>query len=426
MAAAAAAAAANQDKFSTILGGGTYGIVMYPALMDVAEDRTTPIKHPFMATKLFFTKADYDDAFAQYNALRAKIPHIMYKMIPYTRIFTTNEFLKNAQFMKIYKENFFGDKELSKMGYYLYAAAIPYLGSDLHRVATDPSRIARFLRIPEKEIVREIYNLFYKVKEIRDAGLMHSDIKIDNIVFNFGTKKFNLIDTDSITTWDKFLADSGSKIGTYYPPEFYIVKAEPEALERAYRGGDRLIVIRNLEGYTSGYYGMLTADDDMFKNLPVHLKSELGRGWIGPRLAEELYRIKQDDARIGVKTVAAKFDMIEKICKDGFDSYCLSLALFEFFNHIRRVAPSKNYEYLTNTILAGGISRYFYSKRSNLDTILLELKQYIQSEYGLRVYPLLKRSKSRSASRSGSGSGSGKTRRSKSRSPSLPKYPSKG
>ncbi len=400
---------------------------MYPALTDVAEDGKTPIKHPFMATKLFFTRVHYDYAFTQYNALRAKIPHIMYKMVPYKRIFTTNDFLKNTEFMKIYKDKFFRDKPFAKYGYYVYAAAIPYLGSDLHRVATDPSRIARFMRIPEKDIVREVYNLFYKVKEIRDAGLMHSDIKIDNIVFNFGTKKFNLIDTDSITTWDNFLAKSGSNIGTYYPPEFYIVKAGSEALERAYMGGDRLIVIRNLERYTSGYYGMLAADDDTFKNLPVHLKSELGRGWIGPRLAEELYRIKQDDARIGVKTVAAKFDMIEKICKDGFDSYCLSLALFEFFNHIRRVAPSKKYEYLTNTILAGGISRYFYSKRSNLDTILLELKQYIQSEYGLRVYPLLKRSKSLSASRSASRSrsGSGKTRRSKSRSPSLPKYPSK-
>lgn len=416
-------AAASANAASKVIGAGSYGIVVYPALMDVSKDGTRAVKHPNMATKLFYTKKDYDAAFIKYNAMRAKLPHIMYKMLPYKRTFITSDFSKNSEFMEKYTGKALMRKSLPFVPRPFYAAAIPYLGMDLSKIIKDSSMVRDFLRIPEKDIVREVYNIFYKVKQIRDVGLMHSDIKTDNIVFNFETNKFNLIDTDSITAWESFMDNYDYKIGEYYPPEFYVVWAGPERLERAYMGGNKVVVNLNIDTYASQYYSALQSNVNRFINLPPTLQFTLAYSWIKIQLADELKALLADGPRIGATTAVAKYDLIEKICKDGFDSYCLSLALFQFFNKIRTVGNTKKYEYLTNTIMAGGISRHFYSGRSNLDTILLQLKNYYKTEHGDTLYMPLPRSRTRSGSRS---SGSGKTRRSKSHSPSLPKGPSKG
>jgi hypothetical protein len=444
---AASSGTANNDKFSVVLGAGGYGIVLYPALTDTGSNGKISMKHPFMATKLFYTKEDYDDAFRKYHALRTKIPHIIYEMKPYRRSFSTRNFENNTEFMKEYKRAFFGDKPLPPHPMPLYAAAIPYLGSDLDRIMSDPSRIARFIRIPEKDIIREVYYIFYKIKQICDAGLMHGDIKLNNVVFNFNTNKFNLIDTDSITTWKDFITYEedykGKKyIGAFYPPEYYMVINGVEHFETAYKDLDKfeskLKVLqekfsrgnkeakrdinwqlesfqKRLQVYTSGYFKQIDEDDTqtLFTILPQSVKHKLAYGWIHIRLAEELYHLWQDGPRIGANTTQEKFDLIEEICKNGFDSYSLSLTLFRFFNSIRHYGKSRKYEYLTNTILARGIDRHFYSQRSNLDTILLELKHLARDDYGITLYPPLPRSQSKSKTRSRSGStGSKGSRRS--------------
>jgi serine/threonine protein kinase len=393
-----------RNKNSKVVDAGSFGIVFYPALENDAENGS-PVENPGKVTKLFYTKAGYDEAIKIGRNLQERLPDVAYNLKPYRRKFKYSDFSRNADFI----EKYHGHERMPNTE--LYALGMPYLGTDLLNILRSRDLHNRFLALSDEAIYKAILQLFYDVKSFKDADLLHGDIKMENILFNFDTATFQLIDFDFVDDWDRFKGrrQGFTRDGTprriclgYHPPEFYVATITRKKLKKALEKIQMINIRTNPDLQEVKYiheYGRFVDYDRAFNpdELPAYAHM-FQYGNIVPDIMDQvIWLAKKGSVSAGDKyskymNINAgrsrflgeddKVKLFHNRCKETFDSYCTGLALFSMLTfidfHNRR---SERFKPIVKEILMPMISRKFITERITIEEAIAKLGALMRERF---------------------------------------------
>jgi hypothetical protein len=215
-----AGAAATTVPTAKILGQGTFGKVIAPALPNV-NNAGNLIEFKDSVTKIFKTPDDYQFAVENLKL----VPTIMgenegHKYSTYKRPYTLAEITK--------------DRGISFNDEYVGPAAsilrMPNLGlsfADLRTLSDDD--ISTFVKtVPLRTVIEQIYKLITQIKTLSENGYVHLDLRDTNIMLNTKTGIMTIIDFDLLDKKTDFLDPRSNKYKTlgFYdqPPEVFILR----------------------------------------------------------------------------------------------------------------------------------------------------------------------------------------------------------
>jgi hypothetical protein len=199
---------------SKFIAKGSYGCILHPALPNLNNSgRLRPYNRN--VTKLFETRVNRNKALANSQKMSA-ITHdpISYRAEPYrfnyNKSFLSPELLSHCT---------------SRANDKLYPMRLPYLGVSIQSLTVE--NITAIKRIPIEVIISQIVKLFHHIDNILDAGYIHGDINLSNVMINIETGIISLIDFDWLFTFDDFYSGYSTSFGFYSNP--------PESLVLTYR-----------------------------------------------------------------------------------------------------------------------------------------------------------------------------------------------
>jgi hypothetical protein len=211
-----------------LLGSGTFGAVVAPALPNIDEAGNTITFGDGYVTKLMFNKTDYDEAMGAANRIARNVPSLAFNMLPYKREIT------DANVSAIPGVQEYIDK-YQPSHTRIYAMRMPNLGYALHDILQDDTEgltnLRRRLRLwSNEEICGQVLKLMRIVRDIHNAGYVHADIRETNVMCNLDTKDFTIVDFDWFMPMNEFIA----RYPNYYyshPPEGLYMLRKPNRLD---------------------------------------------------------------------------------------------------------------------------------------------------------------------------------------------------
>lgn len=219
MAAASAASAAASSY--TVLGEGTYGLVIEPALPNINETGTLQ-SFPGMVSKIFIKEGDYKDALKASENISSKVSSLALNTIPYRKKHAIGNIPNETLRLKIVNRYNFNDYIIPTTRTPVYVIRMPALGNDFSNIAKSPLLYRKLGTQPNSVICREVLKLLNIVKSIKDAGFIHGDIRETNVLCNVDTGTMTIIDFD----WFKSSGDFLKSYTQYFyshPPELVFV-----------------------------------------------------------------------------------------------------------------------------------------------------------------------------------------------------------
>lgn len=205
-------------KQSSLIVCGTYGCVIRPAYLC----NKTFSKNNDTISKIFKNKNYWEDEInLNLNVLKLD-PNNLFtiKMIDNCEFLYTNEFKNNIDnFSKTIIFN------TSKPNDKLYQIIYEYGGIDLYELFKNPKLL---YKINIVDFLSNFINIFEGVNILNLNNLYHTDIKPDNILFNFTNNKFYLIDFGLLTDFNNLydlhsVYNFNNKVLDFYPNEFNIL-----------------------------------------------------------------------------------------------------------------------------------------------------------------------------------------------------------
>lgn len=203
-----------------ILGMGSYGAVIKPALPNMVDGKLT--EFPNNVTKIFFSKDDLASAMNHISLL----PEVMgendgHRANTYTQKYQVKNLPKNIA------------DELKKKNPYtrptnpIHIVRMPDLGSDVKHIGD----IYKQLReIPVGVILAQIQKLLHQTAKLAAKGYGHFDIREPNVMVTPETGALTIIDFDLLDTFEDLRYDYPH--GFYSnPPESLFINSVDEMLE---------------------------------------------------------------------------------------------------------------------------------------------------------------------------------------------------
>lgn len=207
-------------KQSSLIFCGSYGCVIRPAYLC----NKTFSKNNDLISKLFSFKKHWEDEINLNLKISKLDPKNLFsiKMIDNCEFIYTNEFKNNINFDKSSKKLIF---DTLKPNDKVYQIIYEYGGIDLYELFKNPKLL---YKINIVDFLANFINIFEGVHLLNSNNLYHTDIKPDNILFNFTNNKFYLIDYGLLTDFDYIydlhsIHDFNNKVLDFYPNEFNIL-----------------------------------------------------------------------------------------------------------------------------------------------------------------------------------------------------------
>lgn len=207
-------------KQSSLIFCGSYGCVIRPAYLC----NKTFSKNNDLISKLFSFKKHWEDEINLNLKISKLDPKNLFsiKMIDNCEFIYTNEFKNNINFDKSSKKLIF---DTLKPNDKVYQIIYEYGGIDLYELFKNPKLL---YKINIVDFLANFINIFEGVHILNSNNLYHTDIKPDNILFNFTNNKFYLIDYGLLTDFDYIydlhsIHDFNNKVLDFYPNEFNIL-----------------------------------------------------------------------------------------------------------------------------------------------------------------------------------------------------------
>jgi hypothetical protein len=255
-----------------ILGKGTFGAVIAPALPNIDVCGNPMTFGNGYVTKVMFDETDYVDALAATKQIARNVPSLAQNIQPYRRKIS-DAMLSAIPGMDKYIE------EIHPHHNRIYALRMPNLGFSLYDITFDktegPTNMRRRLREwTNEELCQQILKLMRIVRDIHDVGYVHADIRETNVMCNLDTKDFTIVDFDWFMKTDDFLMR--------YPNYFYA--HPPESIFMLHETNE-------IDGIRPLYKDGIIPSDDEFRerignNVNIYL--DVYKDWIDYFLKSEL------------------------------------------------------------------------------------------------------------------------------------------
>jgi hypothetical protein len=189
-----------------VIGSGSYGAVVEPALPNVDEHGHPVIFGPDKVTKIMLKRNDYLKTLADAKTIADKIPSLATNIIPYRRTYTEQNIAGIP-----HMQSFINSQD-DRNG--VFMMRMPNLGTDLWTLQRSVSQMATLRStISPTQMIRQILKLMRIVKSIGSAGYIHADIRETNVLCNKTTGDLTIIDFDWMMT--------PTDIQKSYPVYFY-------------------------------------------------------------------------------------------------------------------------------------------------------------------------------------------------------------
>ena len=213
---------------SKFIAKGSYGCILHPALPNL---NNSGVLRPYNrnVTKLFETRKNRNKALANSQQMSAITRDLnIYRAEPYR--FNYNKSLLSPEVLS---------HCTSLPNNKLYPIRLPYLGSSIKSLTVQ--NITDIKRIPIEVIIGQILKLFRHIDSILDAGYIHGDISISNVMINIETGTISLIDFDWLFRFDEFYIAYETSFGFYSnPPESLVLTYRVRPAEYGKVGNDYL------------------------------------------------------------------------------------------------------------------------------------------------------------------------------------------
>jgi serine/threonine protein kinase len=194
-------AEAKDSKKYSVVGEGTFGIVIKPALPNNSKEFPTNV------TKIFKKENNYEKAIRNANIIKGKVKSLKSSAIKYTQKYKIKNLpanIKNNVIKFIYGSN---PSIVSRNDNDAYIIRLENLGISIHDIEHNSEKYRMIRTMPYQKICQEIYKCMNVVKSIYDSGYIHGDIRQTNVLFNFDTSELNIIDFDWLMPFDEFKRD---------------------------------------------------------------------------------------------------------------------------------------------------------------------------------------------------------------------------
>jgi hypothetical protein len=200
-----------------ILGSGSFGAVVAPALPNVDASGNPIAFGPQMVTKVMFHKRDYDKALQDAADIQAKIPAMAIATTPYRYKYNIRDVADGIPGMRRYITK-------HQSGYSgAYLVRMPNLGYSFADIQKDSQLQAQLRQIPVETICRQILKLMRVVKYVGDAGYIHGDIRETNVMCNTLTGDMTIIDFDWLLKKSVYNKTYPSYFYSHPPEEMYFL-----------------------------------------------------------------------------------------------------------------------------------------------------------------------------------------------------------
>lgn len=215
-----------KGKRFNVLGSGSYGAVISPALPNV-KDRAV-VEFSGNVTKLFF-KSDEKHK-------------IMEKLDDISRTMGADPAHRINNYAHKYKIGNLPRSVVSEMerkkgrtlraSENVYAVHMPNLGTDMKDSHIESHRVA-LRRIPVTQVVSQMVKLLKQTRMLAEHGWVHGDIREHNIMIHPETGVMAIIDFDWLKPYDEFLDEY--PFGFYNnPPEFLLYENMDSLVDKDY------------------------------------------------------------------------------------------------------------------------------------------------------------------------------------------------
>jgi len=363
----------NSDKDYKVLGKGSYGIIVSPAVNNI-NDTGKIQKFPDMVTKIMTKRSEFRNALRATESIQTDVPSLSLNFIPYTKKYSASNF-KNIPEIANYL-----NKQRVRNTNNVYLARMPNLGHSCRDIFKNPELYRKYRELGTEVYCREILKLFKIVKDIKDARYVHADIRETNVMCNINTGILTIIDFDWFRGFNSYYEE--------YPTWFYSHPPEEFLL---FDKGQRLFIINDFDKYIKDYKDKLDGYmkvgglndiikrgspknlvderhikyDDFVENYTKSMKllfdeMHSGKGSAGKSAAERM-KIYNDFKRISFNTI---------------DSYGLAISLYSLFYKVL-VAENPFSVFLYSQLLKPMLGSD-YRTRMTIEEAIITMEEFIK------------------------------------------------
>lgn len=356
---------------TTILGQGTYGFVVAPALPNQNPNGTL-IRFPGMVTKVFYRQKDYDTLLKSIEEMKETVPSLVIDTIPYAS--TLNYKMLPSTF-----RNNISDQ----LGYKvpnsgrMWIVRMPNLGDSCRKIEKTPDLYRQLRKVPVKTLATQILKCMRVVKSIKDAGYIHGDIRDTNVLCNVFTGTLTIIDFDWFRPAEQFFNEYPKEFFYAHPPESMVllfpeIQAELGTLME--RLGEEAFISEVRHRILEGQFDITTKLRDEF----LWVVPDVRHHYIDSLLDfyRELYVMyKYEEFPIQEVFAHVKRDAIQT-----FDSYGLAVALDWLLSKLKTTIPNEMTKFATfmlDDLLPSMLQPNLYN-RIYIEGAILDLENWIR------------------------------------------------
>ena len=187
------------------IGEGAFGFVVSPALNNVNEFNNH-LLFPGMVTKIMKSKQKYLDALKAIQDIKKHVSSLALDFIPYKRKYIVSNFKKVPFLYPSLKNGKSNDSQV-------FVVRMPDLGNNCKEIQENTTLYTEYRKRGVEVYCREILKLLRIVKDIKDSGFVHADIRESNVMCNVYTGTLTIIDFDWFSNKENYYLD--------YPEWFY-------------------------------------------------------------------------------------------------------------------------------------------------------------------------------------------------------------
>jgi ankyrin repeat protein len=217
-----------------VIGSGGFGAVIMPALPNKNDAGNPQQFGKNTLTKIMLQQKNYTKSLQNAKNIYNKVPSLAIPYTPYEHKYKESN-IQNIQGIPGVSKNmatFLQGKAASKDG--IYAIRMPNLGSSMADIENSPALLQKVRNMPIDKLCYNVLKLFYIVRNIKDSGYIHGDIRETNVLWNLDTGVFTIIDFDWLMKKDNFF----QRFSYFYshPPEeiFLLAKGMKPTLQDIY------------------------------------------------------------------------------------------------------------------------------------------------------------------------------------------------
>jgi serine/threonine protein kinase len=357
-------AAAQQQPPYEVLGYGSYGAVLQPALSNINANGK-PVEFPGMVTKIFYKEKDMEKALSDAKVLRDKFPSVAIEYSPYKKKYVLSDFYTQPAVMRALLSGISGTDPNTAA---LHAIRMPYLGESIAFIARDRNLLKHYYALSPEKMIVQVLKMLYIIEALIQSGYVHGDVRDANILVNLETGELTLIDFDYLSTFDDIFRkfDSAKE---WLPPEIiFFMQDDGRTLET-------LLKLPIFTPVTRNDYKM-----KMGRFVDTHIPPIIGMNTLNGELKNSmivLYNEMTEKKWTPKETV----DMLRKQCLESLDGYGLGTALVYLFKRMPTTGEYQRLHQYLFTILIPYLTLIYAHKRESITKLIRVTRQFIGKYY---------------------------------------------